>query len=386
MKIDPEVQNIEDELIKIRRDIHKNPETGLNLPETFNYIKNYLIKLKLKPVTDYGISSIVVDITGNKKRKIIALRADMDALPITELSNLEFKSDNPGKCHACGHDGHISILLGVAKLLSKNPEKLDGTVRLIFQSGEEGHFGARYMVEDGVLNGVDEIFGLHLWNYKEFGWVGSNSGTISAITDEFSIKIVGKGGHGAIPQETKDSIIISSHLILQLQSIISRNMDPLQSAVLSVGTIKGGSNYNIISESVTISGTVRTFSKSSQELIIKRMEKIIDGISHSFECEITLDYKEGYPEIINNSESFLKLESLLKTRLNYEIEKITPLMIGEDFSYYTQKIPGCFFLVGSGAKDKIIPHHSPYFEINEKSLLVGTTIFYELIKELLMDR
>jgi len=310
----------------------------------------------------------------------------MDALPIQEVGDLKYKSKNEGVMHACGHDGHMAILLGAANALSKNKKLKKGKVRFIFQPAEEGAGGARYMIKDGCLDQVDEIYGLHLWNYQPVGEIGVKNGPIMAAADMFDIIIKGKGGHGATPQGTVDAIVVASNLITMLQTIVSRNTNPLDNTVVTIGEINGGQNFNVIADEVRLTGTTRAYTENNRNMIKKRMQDIIDGVSKSFGAEIVLKYKEGYPPTVNHEDPtklVLEASSMVVGKgAGYPYLS----MGGEDFSYYLQKVPGCFFFVGSAPdKNNILstPHHCSHFDIDERSLLIGASVYVNLIDNIL---
>ena len=310
----------------------------------------------------------------------------MDALPIEETSGLDFSSKNKGVMHACGHDGHMAMLLGAAKILSENRNKYNGTVRFIFQPAEEGLGGARYMIDDGCLNGVDEIYGIHVWNYQPVGEVGIKDGPVLAAADMFEIKVRGIGGHGAAPQGTVDTIVVSSHLVQALQTIVSRNTNPLESTVITVGKINGGHNFNVISEEVSMSGTARAYTEKNRKLIKQRMEEVIDGIAKTYNAEIILDYKDGYPPTINHSEPTKKVLDAANRIVGEKAGMPYLSMGGEDFAYYLQKVPGCFFFVGSAPNEKELfetPHHCSHFNMDEKALLIGSSVYLNLIDDIM---
>ena len=247
MNIRQEIINIKDSIIHWRRDFHQYPELAFNEYRTGDVIAKELRSMGLEPKEKVGKTGVTADLECGDG-PVIAIRADMDALPIEETSGLDFSSKNKGVMHACGHDGHMAMLLGAAKILSENRNKYNGTVRFIFQPAEEGEGGARYMIDDGCLNGVDEIYGIHVWNYQPVGEVGVKDGPVLAAADMFDIKVRGIGGHGAAPQGTVDTIVVSSHLVQALQTIVSRNTNPLESTVITVGKINGGHNFNVILE------------------------------------------------------------------------------------------------------------------------------------------
>ena len=388
VKIRSEVTAIADDIIAIRRDIHKYPELGFDEHRTSGVVAKHLKNLEFDVVTDIGKTGVIGDLKGNTSGQTIGLRADMDALPIQETGDIPYCSVNDGIMHACGHDGHTAMLLGAATVLKQFQEHLKGNVRFIFQPAEEGGGGARYMIDDGCLDTVDEIFGVHLWNYQKYGEVGVKEGPIMAAADEFAITIKGVGGHGATPQGTVDAVLVAAHLVTALQTIVSRNTNPLESTVVTVGQINGGHNFNVIADEIILKGTARAYTEDNRQMIKKRMEEIINGIGSTFGAEIEFIYMDGYPPTINNEIAYKKLK--------FSAEKVVGngcgfpylSMGGEDFSYYAQKIPGCFFFVGSAPTDReffTVPHHCSHFDIDENALLVGSSIFVQLIEDQLIN-
>ena len=387
INIKSEVQSIKKSIIDNRRDFHMHPELGFKEIRTSKIIAEKLSSYGLDVRTGVGKTGVVAILDGSGAGKTIALRADMDALPIQETGDLTFKSINDGVMHACGHDGHISMLLGAAKILTTMKDKINGTVKFIFQPAEEGGDGARYMIEDGVLDGVDEIYGAHLWNYQEYGTIGVKSGPIMAAADLFEIIVEGKGGHGATPHGTVDAIIVSSQIIQTLQTIVSRNTNPLESTVVTIGKINGGYNFNIIADKVSLEGTSRAYTEENRQLIKTRMKEILNGIGNTFNAKITLNYEDGYPPVINNNDCTKKLLDAATKVVGGGAGTPYLSMGGEDFSYFANEIPGCFFFIGSLPKDRkplSTPHHCSHFDIDEEALLVGTNTFVQLIEDLLI--
>ena len=385
ININKEIQKISDDIYTYRRDFHQNPELSFQEYRTAETISKYLDSFGITHKTNIGGTGIVGEIDFGAG-PTIALRADMDALPIQEIGDLEYKSKNEGVMHACGHDGHMAILLGTANVLSKNKKIKKGKIRFIFQPAEEGAGGARYMIEDGCLGGVDEIYGLHLWNYQPLGEIGVKEGPIMAAADMFDIIVKGKGGHGATPQGTIDAIVVASHLVTALQTIVSRDTNPLENTVVTIGEISGGENFNVIADQVKLSGTTRAYTEKNRIMIKNRMKDIIDGVSKAFGSEIVLNYKEGYPPTINHK---LPTKNILDSA-SQVVGKGAGFpylsMGGEDFSYYLQNIPGCFFFIGSAPDEKdtlSTPHHCSHFNIDERALLVGASVYINLIKNIL---
>ncbi|HJM33144.1 MAG: amidohydrolase [Candidatus Marinimicrobia bacterium] len=385
MNIRPEVEAIKDILIQWRRDFHQYPELGFEEHRTSSIIAETLISFGMSPKTGVGKTGVTADLNFGEG-PTIALRADMDALPMQETSGLSFSSKHDGVMHACGHDGHMAMLLGAAKILSQMDKELTGTIRFIFQPAEEGEGGARYMIEDGCLEGVDEIYGIHVWNYQPVGEVGTKEGPILAAADLFDIIIKGVGGHGATPQGTVDAVIVAAHLIQALQTIVSRNTNPLESTVITIGEINGGHNFNIIADKVRLAGTTRAYTKENRSMIQRRMQEIIDGIAKSFGAEITFNYTDGYPPTINHAGPVKKVLQAAGKVVGPGAGEPYLSMGGEDFSYYLQKVPGCFFFVGSapdGQRQFSTPHHCSHFNMDESALSVGTSVYLHLVEDIL---
>ena len=382
----PEIEALKDIIISTRRDIHKHPELAFNEHRTSKLVAERLEFLGIEVQTGVGKTGVVGTLKGNEG-KTIALRADMDALPIKETSNISYKSQNDGIMHACGHDGHTAMLLGTAEAISQKVAKLNGTVKFFFQPAEEGQGGARYMIEDGALDGVDEVYGIHLWNYQKYGTVGVKPGPIMAAADIFKITIHGEGGHGAAPQGTKDAVLIAAHLIQTLQTIVSRNTNPIESTVVTIGQINGGYNFNIIADKVTMKGTTRSYTEENRQLIKTRLLEIIAGTEKTFGAKIELDYEDGYPPTINNPEATENLLSAASKIVGDGAGQPYLSMGGEDFSYFLQKVPGCYFLIGSAPQDReplSVPHHCSHFDIEESALLVGSSVYLQLVDDLLI--
>ncbi|WP_308017477.1 M20 family metallopeptidase [Alkalihalobacillus deserti] len=363
------------EMVELRRLLHSEPELSFQEVKTPKLIADYLERLGVEVKRNIGGRGVVGYIKGSKPGKTVALRADFDALPIEEETGLPFASKNPGVMHACGHDGHTATLLVLAKVLMEYQDQLSGTVVLIHQFAEElAPGGAIEMIKDGCLDGVDTIYGTHLWSTMPLGSIGYCQGPIMAAADRFELVIYGRGGHGAIPHETVDSIAVASSVVTQLQQIVSRNINPLKSAVVSVGSFHAGGAFNVIADSAEIVGTVRTFDPVVQELIIQRIEQITKGICEAMGATYSFDYKKGYPAVVNDSfetDCFIKVaKSIQRDAFVHEME---PVMGGEDFAYYLQHVPGTFFFTGAGNQEEgiVYPHHHPKFDFDEKAMLIA---------------
>jgi amidohydrolase len=387
IQIRSEIHAIKDIIVSTRRDIHQHPELAFDEHRTSKLVAERLESFGIEIQTGVGKTGVVGTLKGKNNGKTIAFRADMDALPIQETSDISYKSINTGIMHACGHDGHTAMLLGTAEVLSKQADKLNGTLKFFFQPAEEGQGGARFMIDDGALEGVDEVYGIHLWNYQKYGTIGVKSGPIMAAADIFEITVHGKGGHGAAPQGTKDAVLIAAHLIQTLQTIVSRNTNPIESTVVTVGQINGGYNFNIIADKVTLRGTTRAYTEDNRQLIKKRMKEIIAGTEKTFGTKIELDYEDGYPPTVNDPTAADNLLNAAQKIVGDGAGHPYLSMGAEDFSYFLQKVPGCYFLVGSapeGREPLSIPHHCSHFDIDERALLVGSSVYLQLAESLLI--
>lgn len=379
-----DIDNINEYLIKIRRSLHKKPEVQFDLKDTCRLVKQELKKIGLVPDDSYGKSSITALLEVKNPIKTIGLRADMDALSITEISNKEYKSLNEGVMHACGHDGHTAMLLGAAKILIENKEKLKCNVRFIFQASEEGpESGAKYMVDDGILDDVDIIFGMHLTNELDTGTAGASIGNAMASATRFSIDIIGKGGHAGTPQKAVDAIAVSARVITDIQYLVSREMNPFSPLVVNIGTINGGTISNAVAEKVTLTGTIRTFSKETTNYLKDRIDSIVKSAIEPCGGYYKAVFNEGLPPLINKNEHILDAIKSIKKVIGDNNFKILDegKMGSEDFAYYLEKKPGCFIWLGSGNDEKgmRVEHHNPRFDFDEDALLNGVKIFVQYV-------
>ena len=380
-----EVKKIEKDIINWRRKLHQIPEVGLNLPKTSRFIMDELDNMNIEYHTLVNGNAIVGLIKGKEEGKTIGLRADTDALPVKEETGLEFASDN-GCMHACGHDGHTAVLLGVAKILNENKDKFKGNVKLLFQPGEEYPGGAKPMIEEGALENpkVDAVMGLHLGNLGKGipkGKIGVSYGAMMAAVDVMYIKINGKGSHGAYPHQAIDPIVTASEIVLALQTIISREIDPVEPAVVSVTRIDGGFNHNIIPDSVEIQGTIRTVNEDTRQRISRRIDEIVKGITMAHGANYEIDYEFCYPALIN-SEEFTKgfVESAKKIIPEDDIvEMKVPVMGAEDMSFFLQRVPGTFFYLSNPGEidGQFYPHHNPKFDIDEEDIWKGAALIIQ---------
>lgn len=367
-------------IIAHRRHLHENPELSHQEQQTREYVKKQLEEMGIAVHTLTG-KDVIGELVGAHPGKTVAVRADMDALPIQEETGLPFASKNPGVMHACGHDGHTAILLGVAKKLVSQKDKLHGKVRFVFQHAEEVvPGGAKELVENGLLEGVDAIFGLHLWQPLPNGLIGVTENAIMAGADQFEIEILGKGGHGAMPHETVDPTLVAAHLITQLHSIISRTLNPLDQAVLSIGELKAGSSYNVIPDKAVLSGTVRYFEPHVRERVKTRMQEIVDGVCRSFNATPRFTYVDGDPAVRNNAQLAALVKEAAEAVVGKErVVEAVPSLGGEDFAYYSQEIPAVFFFAGVGVPEYPYGHHHPKFDITEEMLPIGAEVLCEAV-------
>ncbi len=382
-KLKADVAALSLQLIEWRRDFHRHPEVAYQEQRTSSVIRQFLEKSGI-PVRSVAGTGLVGHLQGKPGGRTIALRADIDALPLAEEGKDEYASLNPGACHACGHDGHMAILMATARLLAQRKNDFCGRAFFLFQPSEERiPGGAKPMIEQGALDGVDAVFGLHLWQTMPTGTVGCVRGAMMAAADEFSIKLTGKGGHCSMPHLSIDPITAAGNLIVNLNSIVSRNVDPLRSAVLSLGTVHGGVIHNIIPNEVMLTGTVRTFDPQLRDLIERRMQEVVAGTNKACGTQGELQYVRGYPALVND-ESMADLVRAVARRTLGEskVLEIDPVMGGEDFAYYLQKIPGAFFFFGMGDGTEF-PHHHPRFDIDEKALPPAALLMTALALEYL---
>lgn len=393
MDLKNEVISIKDEIIKLRRNFHMNPELGFEEYETSKFIKEYLDKegISYESYAKTGVCGIIRGDLEEKKDRVIGLRSDIDALPIEENNKCEYISTVRGKMHACGHDGHAAILLGVAKILNRNRELFGGTIKLIFEPAEETIGGARYMIEEGVLTepNVDIVCGLHLDENINCGQVEVKFGAVNAASNPFKVEVMGVGGHGAYPSSAIDPIVISSNIINALQNIVSREVNPLNSAVITVGSIHGGTGANIIPEKVTLTGIIRTLNSEDRQLVTRRVDEIAKGIGLTLRGKVKIEIEESYPMLINDKNSVNKLRNAAIKVIGEEnvLDQEYPHMGVESFAYFANEIPSVFYFLGCRNEEKgiIHPAHSSLFDIDEDALMIGVAIQCQMVLDYLTN-
>lgn len=389
IKISSEALTIKNFLIKTRRDFHKHPELGNKEFRSSIIIADHLKKFGLEVKTKIATTGVMGILRGGKKGKTILIRADMDALPIEEKTNLPFKSKNKGLSHACAHDGHMAILLGLAKILSKRRKDICGNIKFIFQPDEEFMGGAERMIKAGVLKNpkVDMAIGYHIWNYLPLGKISIPNGPIFANSGEFYIDILGKSAHACSPELGTDAIKIGTELILALNNIISTEISSKESAVVHVGTLKAGDIANVVAEKMCISGTIRTFDMRIRKKIIERIKQITRNIVTCHGGKFKIRFNTGYPEVVNNPQIVKKIivaSQKIISNKNISLSKRT--MGSEDMSFFFQKVPGAYFFIGGSTKIKNQPQHSSKFDFDERAMMVGVEILRQLIENEVMNK
>ncbi|WP_079507940.1 M20 family metallopeptidase [Mesobacillus jeotgali] len=368
------LDNLYPEMVDIRRFLHQHPELSFQEENTARYIAAFYEKLGVEVRTNVGGNGVVAKIYGAKPGKTVALRADFDALPIQDEKDVPYKSLIPGVMHACGHDGHTATLLVLAKVLHEAKENLQGTYVMIHQHAEEyAPGGAISMIKDGCLEDVDVIFGTHLWASEPTGTIQYRIGPIMAAADRFEIAIQGKGGHGAQPHKTKDAIVAGAQLVSNLQQIVSRRVDPVDSAVVTVGSFVADNAFNVIADKAKLIGTVRTFNENTRDFIASEIEKVVHGTCLATDCTYDYLYDKGYPAVVNHAaETEFLIDCASKVPEVTKIEESALQMGGEDFAYYLQHVKGTFFFTGAKPEtSETYPHHHPKFDIDEKAMVIA---------------
>lgn len=369
-----EAQSLFEYTRALRRDIHSHPELGFHETRTAALVARELNSLGLEVHAGIAETGIVAVLEGARPGPVILVRADMDALPIHEETGAEYASTNPGVMHACGHDGHTAVLLTVARLLNAHRNELSGTVKFIFQPAEEGMGGAERMIQEGVLDNpkVDVTLALHVWNEKPVGWIGIANGPAMAGAEIFKVTVVGKGGHGASPHLAVDPIAAASQIVLALQTIVSRNVAPLKSAVVSICTFHGGEAFNVIPQQVELTGTIRTFDPDVREKVLLRFEETVTGIARAMGCTANIVMERLTPATVNLPDTASRLQKVAHSILpQAEIDPANYITMGsEDFAFILEQVPGCFFFIGSANSSRSLDaaHHNPRFDFDESIL------------------
>lgn len=373
--------NLEDELIKVFKYLHKNPELSNEEFKTTDYIKKLLKNAEIEILDTNLKTGVIARISGNDKGPVVAVRCDIDALPIEEETTLDYKSNNEGIMHACGHDFHIAVILGAAYLIKQEEKNLNGTVKFIFQPGEESADGAVNVLKTGVLSDTDVVFGIHCTPDAKVGVVALKDGAMTAAVDRFEIEVQGVGSHAARPEKSVDPIVIAANIMAALQTIVSRNISPKDKALLSITHIEAGNTWNVIPESAYMEGTVRTLNEHIRELIPKRMEGIINGIASAYGGSAHFSWHRGSPAT-DNDEDWTDFCIKLAKDDGFKVKKVSMGLEGEDFAYYQKKLKGVFITIGTGISHA---HHHPQFMIDPKAIIESSRYFAEIAQKALCE-
>ncbi len=360
----------------LRRDFHRHPELGFKEVRSAEIIARELSALEIEVKIGVGETGVVGLLHGQQPGRVVLLRFDMDALPVMEETGAEYASLNPGVMHACGHDSHMAIGLTVARLLAAHSHDFNGTVKLMFQPGEEGLGGAQRMIAGGVLDNPQPqvALAMHVWNDQPVGWIGVTPGPAMAAADTFQINIIGKGGHGASPHLANDPVVAAAQLVNAMQTITSRNVSPLQAAVVTIASIHAGEAFNVIPSEAVLTGTLRTFETSVRDTVISRFGQIVENVAHAFGCEAHYEVKSITPAVVNDPAVTSRVQQVVRNLLpqvDLDTHEIT--MGSEDMAFIQQKIPGCYIFIGSAnhANGLDAPHHNAKFDIDESILPIG---------------
>jgi amidohydrolase len=357
----------------LRRDLHRNPELGFQEVRTAGIVVRELNALGLEVSAGVGKTGVVALLEGARPGPVVLLRFDMDALPVAEETGAEYASQNPGVMHACGHDGHTAIGLSVARLLESHRQDLAGTVKFVFQPAEEGLGGAEAMVADGVLENPrpDLALALHLWNEMPVGRLGLTAGPVMAASEIFQVRITGRGGHGALPHRVVDPVLAAAQVVTALQSIVARNVSPLESAVVSVTNIKGGDAFNVIPSSVELKGTIRSFDPEVRRQVLERFHQVVAGVAQALGCQAEIALKRVTPAVVNDAGITQRVQAVASRVLPESVQYVSHRTMGsEDMAFMMETVPGCYFFVGSANREKGLDygHHHPRFDFDEEIL------------------
>ncbi len=385
-------KDLQDEIVTMRRDLHQIPEIGGNLPETKAYVIKKLTEMGIPFTENKSDSGLMAEIRGEKPGKTIALRADMDALPIQEANEVEYISRHEGIMHACGHDAHTAMLLGAARVLSENKERIPGTVRLLFQTDEEGSRGAERTIKEGGIQGADAVFGTHIGTIlsKDIpsGTMVCTPGCCMASFDKFVIRVKGNGCHGSTPEKGVDPINIASHIVINLQEIVAREIAATKPAVLTIGHMEAGFAYNVIPSEALIEGTIRALEEDVRQELARRIKEVAEATARTFRGEVEYEMIWGAPPVISDPEMAALAADCAREVVGESrvIDRVdAPNMGGEDFAYFLNQVPGAFMFLSSSNPEKHtdVPHHNPRFNVDEDVLWIGSAMFVKIAERFL---
>ena len=381
-----EIEALQEQLVAWRRDFHQHPELGFQEQRTAGVIADVLRQAGYRVQTGIAHTGVVGVLEGDSPGPVVMARFDIDALPITEENDVPYASRNPGVMHACGHDAHITIGLGVAALMARRQAQMHGTLKLVFQPGEEGMDGAAVMVQEGVMEDPhpDVFLAAHVWVDRPVGTVDVTPGPVMAAAEKWTCSLHGKGGHGALPHQTVDPIVAAAQVITALQSVVSRNVSPQETAVVTVGTLHGGDAFNIIPSQVTLSGTIRTYNPLVRETVLRRVREIVEGVASACGAMADLEIIPLTPAVVNDPTVTEAVRRAAMTVVG--VENVTDgerTMGSEDAAMFMQDVPGCYFFLGAANPDPQTgtqaPHHNPRFDIDEEVLPIGVSVFMEAL-------
>ena len=370
-----DAENLFEQLVDWRRDFHQHPELGFEETRTGRIVAAHLQELGMEVQAGVGQTGVVATLEGPEPGPTVMLRFDMDALPIEEANELPYRSRYPGRMHACGHDGHMAIGLGVATLMARHQQRLAGRIKFVFQPAEEGLGGAFAMIADGVLENPrpDVALALHLWNHIPYGQVRVTAGPTMASSSIFSLTVQGKGGHGAAPHKANDPVLAAAHIVAALQSIVSRNIDPLNSVVVTIGEFSAGTTFNVIPETAVLKGTVRSYDSETHRLIYRRILEMAKNMSTAFGCQASMETVAIVPAVVNDE----VVTGVVRQAAAGVVGEANVFagrdMASEDMGHFLEEIPGCYFFVGSAGETEELryPHHHPRFNFDERAMTVG---------------
>ena len=382
-RLSPDVSAMAHELVALRRDLHQNPELAWAERRTAARVAAFLEGAGLEVRTAVAGTGVLATARGAGRRTVL-LRVDMDGLPIQEQGDAPYASRVPGVMHACGHDGHTAMGAAAVRVLAGR--RPGGTVRVLFQPAEEGEGGAQAMIAEGALEGVDVVLGIHLWNELPVGTIGVKAGPLMAAVDRLRLVVRGRGGHGGHPHRAADPVVAAAHVVVALQTIVAREVSPLESAVVTLGAIHGGQAFNVIPDAVTLTGTVRTFDPEIRRAMPERIRRIAAGVAEALQCEAEVEVRPGNPPVVNDAAvAALARRAAARVVGDERVVEPEPTMGGEDMAVYFERVPGCFVFVGSAnaARGLDQPHHSPRFDFDEEALAIGCEFLVEAALEAL---
>jgi amidohydrolase len=383
VSLSSDVLDLRPEIIALRRELHQHPELAFQETGTASRIRSFLEGQGLELRTGVGGTGVVAG-TPRRTGRTVLLRVDMDGLPIEEESETPYASRVKGRMHACGHDGHVAMGAGAARILAQRD--IPGTVKVLFQPAEEGEGGAQAVIADGVLEGVDRVLGVHLWNELPVGTLGVKAGPLMAAVDRLKIVVRGRGGHGGQPQRAADPVVAAAHVVTALQTIVAREVSPLEPAVLTIGSIHGGEAFNVIPDQVTLTGTLRSFDPELRRSLPERIGGIAGGIAEGLGCRAEVEVRAGNPAVVNDPQvAELARRAAVRVVGEERVVSPQPTMGGEDMAVYFERVPGCFVFVGSANPERGLaePHHSPRFDFDEEALAIGCAFLVEAAVEAL---